>query len=267
MTISRVENTTDTQLVTNLLSTEEEVCAISFPSIPQNPQPLKDRQITIENLENELHGLISKGEKGGLGEREVTAFKTKLEGSQSRLEGQKQYHSIVSRITSCFKRHLRNAWGPTAFWHKDQWYAIRETTPDGACALHALLGEELENGVYRFKNAKQEYTQRLKTAVLAPEGNEAVKTIFKNTMTNSLSQTGQGDRSANMLFQDTPEGRDLKTKWDALNTECNETIRGIKDKIANFWVSAYKSTKAISSKIKDEINNNITRYKKECILF
>ncbi|MCB1080838.1 MAG: hypothetical protein KDK69_03350, partial [Chlamydiia bacterium] len=82
-------------------------------------------------------------------------------------------------------------------------YVICPTSPDGACALHALLGEKID-GEYRFRgDVRKHFIDTLKAKRQDPQVQSLFKRILKNHLHNAIDGR---DLSSQMLFPDTPEG-------------------------------------------------------------
>ena len=108
---------------------------------------------------------------------------------------------------------------------KEQRYVICPTSPDGACALHALLGERI-NGEYQYQgDVRKLFTD----ALTEKRTNPHLQILLTRTLKNHLENAINGSNpSSCMLFPKTPKGfqnsyillrQCLQTERERLNTQ------------------------------------------------
>ncbi|MGE0198606.1 MAG: hypothetical protein AB7N99_08265 [Simkaniaceae bacterium] len=107
-----------------------------------------------------------------------------------------------------------------SYEYRGERYLQRATSGhQSACAIHAVLGQDM-GGIYRYNgDAKKHYTDTLIAAMgtrlqkRTPAQNRALE-AYSASMRNYLTQN---DRGAQMLFN-TVEGRKLRAAWQAIGT-------------------------------------------------
>jgi len=107
-----------------------------------------------------------------------------------------------------------------SYEYRGERYLQRATSGhQSACAIHAVLGQDM-GGIYRYNgDAKKHYTDTLIAAMgtrlqkRTPAQNRALE-AYSASMRNYLTQN---DRGAQMLFN-TVEGRRLRAAWQAIGT-------------------------------------------------
>ena len=148
-------------------------------------------------------------------------------------------------------------------------YIAKATCGDGACALHALLGEEID-GMYTFSMggnksgdpgflAKSAFTTKLKEKIQEEKKEEEEKSgsvptpfidSFIEAMTSSI-ESSRSDLFSNMLFNN-EKGRALKKQWDDLEISFSDANQNLKNQRAKYW-SQLLSSDPIKSSISEKI--------------
>ncbi|WP_194847642.1 tetratricopeptide repeat protein [Candidatus Neptunochlamydia vexilliferae] len=142
---------------------------------------------------------------------------------------------------------------PKDFEYKGAKYKVMPTSGDGACALHALLGEEIE-GVYRFDSqassadAKTHFTKHLEEAVR--EADAPILDLFHTLISGYLSSS---DTSAKTLFHESQNGLKLKAEWEKIQIPCNQAVDQSKKKEAEVWLDLIKKEPRILIQVMKQI--------------
>lgn len=120
-------------------------------------------------------------------------------------------------------------------------YQVCLTKGEGACGIHALLGEKFGD-FYRFPGddhtssvrAKKHFTDAFVRA-LDESRNDALKQSFIEVVSNHFTQV-EADWCSRMLFADIEKGQQLKTQWDQFHAECDKTLELAKNQEAALWL-------------------------------
>ena len=163
---------------------------------------------------------------------------------------------VVSRYSPPPPQPLRT------FDYEGKRYTIQSTCGDGACALHALLGQKV-NGSYRCDNPRQRFTQELRKKI---KEDSKIRTTFKEVMVDHLFQSGKGtDRSSSMLFRGNSTGEKLKGQWQDLNDTYNPHIEYSQSVEAALWLSALENDTYgfLSTQMEAAAAHNIDAYEEE----
>ncbi len=119
-------------------------------------------------------------------------------------------------------------------------YRPKKTLGDGSCALHGLLGEEI-NGVYRFAGSEEDSWLRAKSFFtdelrkkISKEGDPQVLEIFYGVITDYASNS-EGDESAKMLFAEASGGKAIWNRWIQLEKQYENQIQDGYRQEAEFW--------------------------------
>ncbi|MCB1107192.1 MAG: hypothetical protein KDK76_03755 [Chlamydiia bacterium] len=120
---------------------------------------------------------------------------------------------------------------PPSFLSQERGYALRPTRPDGACALHALLGE-LQEGEYAYRgpeNPKQLLAQKIQEHF----ENQNTKSAIIEILLGYLN--AQDDLSAQMFFE-SPEGEGIKQGFLELKNQFQQEIQTLKEQEGEMWI-------------------------------
>jgi len=115
-------------------------------------------------------------------------------------------------------------------------YKVKFTRGDGACALHALLGQEI-NGEYRFPGDKKKARERVKTYYLNAleqrfQDLPGVTEAFTNWLNNSKQPKYLQDRQVAKVF---PEGNQFTPAWRALQVHHDGLIEEARKRYIQAW--------------------------------
>ena len=157
--------------------------------------------------------------------------------------------------------------------HFDFWgshYILKNTLVDGACALHALLGEEI-NGEVRFPGnrdsasarARRHFTDSLTESLnTRPEMRNYTLQVL-NTYLN------KGNASAEILASSVSEGRHIKRGWVALQKKHNSHTNTLKEQALALWLPFIQAPRSsVLEKMVDKVEaverqNDVRRSRQE----
>lgn len=224
---------------------------------PVDPKPPSK----ISSLREHFQVLVQEGEEGHLSLGEMLDYLDALNRSLSSVEMNQDYLDLIDEIEALETRdgaHLFNHDG--RFSYKDKEYVIRPTKGEGSCALHALLGEDVE-GIYRFPGeklsssaqVKELYADALQSALTGRKEN--TREFFYDVLSGYL-QLSEDDPSAKMLFEDSAEGRKIQEHWTEIQESHARAINKINEEEAAFWHPLIEDpTTKILDKIMEEVGN------------
>ncbi|WP_194847475.1 tetratricopeptide repeat protein [Candidatus Neptunochlamydia vexilliferae] len=256
------------------------------PEVLATQKNVKDVQNNQQNkleklpkkLEEDYQNLLTKDAEGTLSVEQLVDYQNALQSSFAQTSSV-QTNSVQTnseKITSnpIFYQMLNDdteslliaklsndslALQPTAtFRAENQTYRIFPTKGEGACALHALLGEELD-GMYRFpgevhsssKQAKDEFIHRLKENIFKLNDRQTKKLfyiLFSAHLTSS-------DPSSKMLFMDNQAGKVIHAKFEALKSQFEEEIAKTNRQEAEFWKEEITTNKKILDRLSSEVSD------------
>ena len=132
---------------------------------------------------------------------------------------------------------------PQSFVYDGEVYRIRETEGEGSCGLHALLGEEI-GGIYRFPGDKDTSSARVKEYFveqleIALDRCQRIQEIFCEVIVGYLNAS---DPSAEMLFNSSSEGQEIKQGWLDFSGEYDEKKAEIEERESNQWFEIIKES-------------------------
>ncbi|MBF5059389.1 EndoU domain-containing protein [Candidatus Neptunochlamydia vexilliferae] len=139
-------------------------------------------------------------------------------------------------------------------------YVALPTRPDGDCALHALLGEQI-GGEYCYNgDPRRDFIKNLK------EKKEAIKEELRQILVNYLSSE---DPSAKMLFA-AAKGHELKQEYLELGVRFQKELHKLKMAEADLWLKEIESIRgkllkaaAESDRYKGKSDHQILKMVKE----
>ena len=109
-------------------------------------------------------------------------------------------------------------------------YAVKKTLGDGACGLHALLGDPIY-GEYRYsgpQNVREVFVERLEEKIT----NQDIRLLLKNILKAHISATE--DPSSRMIFEG-EEGIALKQGYEWARNQYDSYSLRLKQDEAFFW--------------------------------
>lgn len=199
-------------------------------------------------LQEHFQALIRKKEIDELALEEILGLQEALTRSLVTIETDHGYSDLLEKIEAfiiqIFSSGFFHSIKSGMFPYEGNLYVVKPTKGEGSCALHALLGEEIEELV-RFQGeyatsstrAKNHYLEALQQALREKKGD--VEKIFYEVLSGYL-QLSDSDPSKIMLFHDNAEGRKILEHWTQLNKAHTEALDEITIKEANIWLSLIK---------------------------
>jgi hypothetical protein len=123
------------------------------------------------------------------------------------------------------------------FEYEGRRYTVKGTCGDGACALHALLGEEIDGeylfqgaGIHSGSFARRTFTDRLEKKLA--ESDEVVEAKFIAVIKSSLANAERDD-SAKMLCA----GGSFLKEWQSIQSSHKKDLDQVKQEEATIWLS------------------------------
>jgi hypothetical protein len=228
-----------------------------FLSKVQSVPSIRKKDLVLKDLERIYHDLSEKNKNRLLEVEEILKFQDDLARALPVLQGNKTYQQIVegtealmisvlnseqySQSTSSSKFFFNPK---AAFSYEKEQYIVKPTRGEGSCAIHALLGEEIE-GVYRFSGesklsseaAKAHFTDKLRAAL---DTHPAIQITFSDVIKGYLNQSPEKDLSTAMLYYNTREGVKLKQQWIDLSSKHAQEIQKMDAQQASLWLPLIK---------------------------
>lgn len=133
-------------------------------------------------------------------------------------------------------------------------YAVKKTLGDGACGLHALLGDPIY-GEYRYsgpQNVREVFVERLEEKIT----NQDIRLLLKNILKAHISATE--DPSSRMIFEG-DQGLALRQEYEWARNQYESYLLRLKQDEAFFWKDQLDFP-PIRSKLLEEARNS-SRYR------
>jgi hypothetical protein len=174
-------------------------------------------------------------------------------------KAQAQRSSPCSYKKTVVSHHQHKVSDHHCFSLDDELYHKKNTRGDGACALHAMLGEDVD-GEYRCSGpaysagsrAKENFAQRLRDKLSS--GDETICSKFIEAMSFLLGASSS-EPSANMLFYQSPDGLKIKREWDELSLIYARDLGTLKDEEERGWLAEVSvAGSPILEEIMQEVN-------------
>lgn len=216
--------------------------------------PIRKKDLILNELETQFSSLAEKNTKGLLEVEDILDFQDRLSRALPFLQGNKKYEKLIeeaevlvitvlasepsSHSSSSTSKALFKA--KASFIYDEAAYVIRPTKGEGSCAIHALLGEEI-NGIYRFPGGSVGSSEAAKahfttTLLAALNTNTIIQNTFSDVIKGYLNQSPEKDLSAAMLYYNTKEGVFLKQQWIDLRYTHQQEIEKIDVQQASLWL-------------------------------
>jgi len=127
---------------------------------------------------------------------------------------------------------------PSYEYNGERYYQRATSAEKNACAIHAILGENID-GIYRYNgDAKKYYTDALIVAINIPSldrtpSQTRALEAYSDSIRNYLTAEDPG---ANMLFS-SKKGIKLKAQWQLISAEFEKRIQESRLREGNLWLS------------------------------
>lgn len=238
--------------VSSIQSLTKTLSSLDLSEANSQSEPIASLSPLVQKLKTTFVKLVEKDQAMALSVEEILDFQDELNTVLSECYDDPLYFEIIIGteilVTSVlssgkYSRTIGTAsnvlFHPhTLFIYEGCKYVLKATRGQGACALHALLGEEI-NGIYRFpgadqnssENAKKHFTQTLDATF---ETNENVQTLFYEVISGYLGLS-LNDSSAKILFAQSQEGREIKQKWLDMQNRHTKELQEKDLEEARFW--------------------------------
>lgn len=169
---------------------------------------------TLEKLKLAYDDLVVRYKTSHLSLYDLLDFQEKLTNASPSMRDKSEYQELVEGIENLVNIIFTNIQikplkdtafnSSTSFVYNDEQYVIKFTRGRGSCALHALLGEEIQ-GVYRFTGdnpdvqAKKYFTDALEESL---HNDDEIIAIFVNILMDYFydSKRAGGTFEAKILF-------------------------------------------------------------------
>ncbi|MGE3716255.1 MAG: coiled-coil domain-containing protein [Simkaniaceae bacterium] len=141
-------------------------------------------------------------------------------------------------------------------------YSQLYTRGDGACALHALIGENTQ-GVFQYQSSTKavdeqgvrSYFAKALTTAMKRTYNPSLQQALVETLKSHLDAALTGENpSSNRLFAVDAQGFEILRYWEAFKNHYNQRIQAIQNQEAKLWVS-HLGNEAFMRKIMSEVQS------------